>query len=1232
MFVRLLFGLIVICSAPAFGSTYFTGKSTEPFSIKEMSNIFRKEKKFLSMKEQPGIRIKSIKSKSRGKLDLCSVCYWDYENVEVGETLELEGYYHSGGYVVVFGTGFDAGSSDFNLVSSACDNITMGPSNSCTFEFTFTPSSPGTKLSAIFLPADKYDQYDNSYQGDATSSIYLTGVSAERKPEEDCLACGSVISIDRMALMERIPIVGTEFSLVYSSEYSADYISDYNNLGTKSFFNPEAWTVSVHHYYDSDQRKIYRGDGLSDFARYFAISGGNLFVVSKDGKEAYIFSSTGKHLSTVSTLTGALIREFRYDGTYDRLIEMEDAFGNITLFNRNGSGILTDIQSPYGQVTNITVSSNLITNVENPASEEHVMTYKSSTTLLETFEKPGGQTTSFDYDANGRLIGEDGHGSNSWTLTQDLMSPGKPITLTSELGRETVVAVDKANGYARSQTLPDGNVLVNGREGLFVLDHDNKSGTLTERVLDERYGNLFERPFTVTTGHSSVNSVETFDQVVVNTSGTPDAFNYDTITQTRTVNGRVHTRVFDASTKEWTSTSAEGATTVLELNANEQPVSFKMGNDTAWTYSYDANGRLEELTQGSKNTQTLVYNGSGNISSITNVRSEQTSFTYDAANRLASVTLPDSRVIAYSYDANGNLTSVTPPSRPAHNFTYNLFETVDQYQPPSIGLGINKNTTYTYNDDKQLTGISRPDGQSVTFTYDNVKGVLNSITTPGGDYDYTYSNVTQHLTRVDSPSGLRNDLTYYGALLESDSQKRLSDGYLYGKVTFAFDGDHRLSSRTIQGNSSGTTYTRSVTMNDDDDPLAIGDLGLTYEFPSGRLSTRTLGNISDYRTYDAYGQLESYEAIYTPSSGPAVTLYEYTLTRDNGSRISSKTETIGGVTKTYDYTYDSAGRLTEEEVNTTSNTTFTYDSNSNRTGGTIDGVSFSATYDDQDRMETFNSRTYTYSNNGDLTRIDWNITDYSTFTYDVMGNLESVRLPTGTVLDYQHDGFDRRSAKESASTFQWRYLYENKYRIAATLNSSAVIQKEFVFGTRINTPDYMIVGSDKYLVITDHLGSPRLIVKSDDGTIAQRLDYNVIGDVTNDTSPGFQPYGYAGGIYDPDTGLVRFGARDYDPKSGGRWTTKDPIRFIGSDVNLYGYVLNDPINYKDFLGTTRSDLDDDDDFERTRFDDIQEYLKTLKESCAEKYNVARKKIEEHLREAVDAIKGFKRESANDPEK
>ncbi len=79
------------------------------------------------------------------------------------------------------------------------------------------------------------------------------------------------------------------------------------------------------------------------------------------------------------------------------------------------------------------------------------------------------------------------------------------------------------------------------------------------------------------------------------------------------------------------------------------------------------------------------------------------------------------------------------------------------------------------------------------------------------------------------------------------------------------------------------------------------------------------------------------------------------------------------------------------------------------------------------------------------------------------------------------------------------------------------------------------------------------------------MDYDEFGNVITDTNPGLQPIEFAGGIDDRDTGLVSFGARDYDPETG-RWTAKDPIRFAGGDPNLYGYVLNDPVNLVDPLG------------------------------------------------------------------
>jgi len=60
-------------------------------------------------------------------------------------------------------------------------------------------------------------------------------------------------------------------------------------------------------------------------------------------------------------------------------------------------------------------------------------------------------------------------------------------------------------------------------------------------------------------------------------------------------------------------------------------------------------------------------------------------------------------------------------------------------------------------------------------------------------------------------------------------------------------------------------------------------------------------------------------------------------------------------------------------------------------------------------------------------------------------------------------------------------------------------------------------------------------------------------------------------LYDEATKLTRFGARDYDAETG-RWTSKDPIRFSGGDMNLYGYVVQDPVNRIDPEGLVAVNL------------------------------------------------------------
>jgi RHS repeat-associated protein len=147
-----------------------------------------------------------------------------------------------------------------------------------------------------------------------------------------------------------------------------------------------------------------------------------------------------------------------------------------------------------------------------------------------------------------------------------------------------------------------------------------------------------------------------------------------------------------------------------------------------------------------------------------------------------------------------------------------------------------------------------------------------------------------------------------------------------------------------------------------------------------------------------------------------------------------------------------------------------------------------------------------------------------------------------------------------------RFVYRSGLQLAAELDTNNNVTTQYVYASGRNIPDYAIRGGVNYRLVTDYLGSLRAVVNTSTGQIVQKTEYDPWGVPTDASISGVTwaplPFGFAGGIRDRDTGLVRFGTRDYDP-STGRWTAKDPIRFAGGQANLYQYAGDDPLNRAD---------------------------------------------------------------------
>ena len=321
---------------------------------------------------------------------------------------------------------------------------------------------------------------------------------------------------------------------------------------------------------------------------------------------------------------------------------------------------------------------------------------------------------------------------------------------------------------------------------------------------------------------------------------------------------------------------------------------------------------------------------------------------------------------------------------------------------------------------------------------------------------------------------------------------------------------------------------------------------------NGLLTSTPLGNLTTQRTHNKTTTLNG------------STRYRTEYSRDKLGRITQKVVTLDGITTTLDYRYDTAGRLVEVKQDGTVVEAYTYDSNSNRLTAETENGSVSGSYDNQDRLVQYGTTTYDYTANGELRQKENNgaVTQYQ---YEVLGNLRSVQLPDGRQIEYVIDGRNRRLGKKVLGVLTQGFLYQDSLNPIAELDGEGHVVSRFVYGSKANVPDYMVKDGQTYRIISEHLGSHRLVVDISDGTIAQLLSYDAFGNVVFDSNPGFQPFGFAGGIYDLDTKLTRFGARDYDAQTG-RWTAKDPIGFAAGDMNLYGYVVNDPVNLIDPIG------------------------------------------------------------------
>ncbi|OGP50206.1 MAG: hypothetical protein A2Y79_07825 [Deltaproteobacteria bacterium RBG_13_43_22] len=275
---------------------------------------------------------------------------------------------------------------------------------------------------------------------------------------------------------------------------------------------------------------------------------------------------------------------------------------------------------------------------------------------------------------------------------------------------------------------------------------------------------------------------------------------------------------------------------------------------------------------------------------------------------------------------------------------------------------------------------------------------------------------------------------------------------------------------------------------------------------------------------------------------------------------------MDGTTTNYTYTYDPMGRLLTASRDGSIVEQYQYSSNGTRTyeENTLRGITgWNLVYSEEDHLLTAGSTSYQYNTDGFLTSKTQggNSTSYQ---YSSRGELLSVSLPDGRAIEYLHDPLARRIGKKVNGNITEKYLWQGRTRLLAVYDGNDNLLMRFNYADG-RMPVSMVKDGSTYYLMYDQVGSLKAVTDSS-GNVVKNIDYDSFGNIITDTNSSFTiPFGFAGGLYDQDTGLVRFGYRDYFPEVG-RWTAKDPILFRGGDTDLFAYLINDPINYFDKYG------------------------------------------------------------------
>jgi RHS repeat-associated protein len=432
-------------------------------------------------------------------------------------------------------------------------------------------------------------------------------------------------------------------------------------------------------------------------------------------------------------------------------------------------------------------------------------------------------------------------------------------------------------------------------------------------------------------------------------------------------------------------------------------------------------------------------------------------------------------------------------------------------------------TSYTYDTMDRLATRTDPLLRPESYVHDS-QGNFVLVTDRKGQATQTTVDALDRPTQVLYQDGSTTSYTW-------DAGNRLTQlvDSLSGTITRAYDGLNQLVQETTPQ----------------------GTVSYGYDAAGRRTSMTASGQAAVSYSYDAADRLTQI------TQGSATVAFSY----DDANRRTSLTLPNGTVTE---YSYDAAARLTGLTYKNGSTVlgtlTYSYDAAGNQTviGGTWAATGLpqpvsSATYDAANQQLTFGTQALTYDANGSLIGDGVN-----TYTWDARNRLVAINGASLTA-SFGYDALGRRwsNAVNATST---QFLYDG---LNPVQEQGAGTTANLLTGLAIDEYLTRTDATGTRAFLTDALGSA-LALTDDMGAVQTQYTYEPFGAASLTGTADANPFQYTGREND-GTGLYYYRARYYHPTLQ-RFLSEDPIGFEGGDVNLYGYVANNPLTFIDPLG------------------------------------------------------------------